>query len=425
MKPIHSFKHLVAPVLAALLLPLSAHALTETVDGLTWTYTVTDGSATVGTGGVSTAIPQITEGAIAIPAKLGGYDVTGISQNAFNGCSDLTSVTIPDCVTSIGTAAFADCSGLTSITIPDGATSIGLAAFAGCSGLTSVTIPDNVTSVGNIAFENCGNLKTVFLPESLQGTTGTWGLPEECRSFTGPDYVTVALGRIPKAWIFEHAPAAFAAANEDWEAAAQATAANGENKVWECYVAGLDPASATNRFLVRLDFDGTGAPRLAWTPDLGVERFYYAEGKSSLSDRWGAVKDGSRFFRIRVALPIEGDYIFSAAVPLIDPNTGSKYVPTGDQIAGYSAIEFDEDMLRSNIRVEFPCDDSTMMIAVPEDMLDKIAWFESNAVTPLALPDTSKGWGNDYSVTINNRAYKVYLWDTKYFGAQSIVLKHQ
>ncbi len=431
MKPIHSFKHLVAPVLAALLLPLSAHALTETVDGLTWTYTVSDGKATVGTGGVSTAIPQITEGAIAIPAKLGGYDVTGISQNAFNGCSDLTSVTIPDCVTSIGTAAFANCSGLTSITIPDGVTSIGLAAFNGCSGLTSITIPDNVTVVGNYVFGDCNNLKTVFLPGSLQGTTGTWGLPEECRVFTGPDYVTIALGRIPKAWIFERAPAAFAAANEDWEAAAQAMAANGENKVWECYVAGLDPASATNRFLVQLDFDGTGAPHLAWTPDLGAERFYYAEGKSSLSDRWGAVKDGSRFFRIRVALPIEGDYIFSAAVPLTNSD-GSKFVPTGDQIAGYTATEFDEDMLRTGITVEFPCrfpEAPTMVIAVPEDMLSKIAFFESDGSTQLkpydGLPTTEIDQGRDYTVSINNTTYKVYLWDTRFYGAQSLILKHQ
>ena len=393
----NSFSQFICSVLAALLLPLSASALQETKNGVTWTYTVSDGKATVGTGGVTPAISRKTEGAIAIPAKLGGYTVSGISQNAFNGCSDLTSVTIPDCVTSIGTAAFANCSGLTSISIPDRLTSIGLSAFNGCSGLTSITIPDNVTSVGNKAFKNCGNLKTVFLPGSLQGTTGTWSLPEGCRVFTGPDYVTVALGRIPKAWIFERAPAAFAAANEDWEAAAQATAANGENKVWECYVAGLDPASATNRFLVQLDFDGTGAPHLAWTPDLGAERIYRVEGKALLSDQWGAVRGGSRFFRIRVALPIEGDYIFSAAVPLIDPNTGSKYVPTGDQIAGYSAIEFDEDMLRSSIRVEFPCQRNTA---------------------------AGRG-GRDYTVSINNKAYKVYLWDTMYAGSQSIVLKHQ
>ena len=84
MKPIHSFKHLVAPVLAALLLPLPALALTATVDGITWTYTVSDGKATIG-GSMSAAIPRKTEGAIAIPDKLDGYAVSGIGQYAFSG----------------------------------------------------------------------------------------------------------------------------------------------------------------------------------------------------------------------------------------------------------------------------------------------------------------------------------------------------
>ena len=236
----------------ALLLAASAlrsFALTETVDGLTWTYTVSNGKASVGTGGSNlTALPKTTEGAVSIPATLGGYVVTTIGDYAFSGCKELTAITIPDGVTSIGQAAFVACSAVTSVTIPSSVTELGANAFYSCGSLTSITIPDRVTSVGNNAFKNCNNLKTVFLPGSLQGATGTWGLPEGCRVFTGPDYVTIGLGRIPKAWIFERAPAAFAAANEDWEAAAQAMAANGENKVWECYVAGLDPASATNRF---------------------------------------------------------------------------------------------------------------------------------------------------------------------------------
>ena len=58
-------------------------------------------------------------------------------------------------VTSIGNGAFEGCSGLTSITIPYSVTSIEHEAFFGCSGLTSITIPNSVTSIGYYAFSAC------------------------------------------------------------------------------------------------------------------------------------------------------------------------------------------------------------------------------------------------------------------------------
>ena len=80
------------------------------------------------------------------------YAVTSIGDYAFDDCSGLTSITIPNSVTSIGWSAFEDCTGLTSVTIPNSVTSIGYSAFYGCSGLTSVTIPNSVTSIGDYAF---------------------------------------------------------------------------------------------------------------------------------------------------------------------------------------------------------------------------------------------------------------------------------
>ena len=65
--------------------------------------------------------------------------MTSIGNWAFEGCSGLTSITIPASVTSIGSSAFYDCSGLTSITIPDSVTSIGYYAFGWCYRLTSIT----------------------------------------------------------------------------------------------------------------------------------------------------------------------------------------------------------------------------------------------------------------------------------------------
>ena len=90
-----------------------------------------------------------------------------IAEYAFEDCTSLTSITIPDSVTSIGECAFSGCTGLTSITIPDSVTSIGDYAFSGCTSLTSVSIPDSVTSIGNSAFYDCTSLTNIAIPDSV------------------------------------------------------------------------------------------------------------------------------------------------------------------------------------------------------------------------------------------------------------------
>ena len=90
-----------------------------------------------------------------------------LKNNAFEGCSSLTSIEIPNSVTSIGIFAFAGCSSLTSIEIPNSVTSIGISAFEGCSSLTSIEIPNSVTSIDSHAFKGCSSLTSIEIPNSV------------------------------------------------------------------------------------------------------------------------------------------------------------------------------------------------------------------------------------------------------------------
>ncbi|MGN0803843.1 MAG: leucine-rich repeat domain-containing protein [Candidatus Coproplasma sp.] len=112
-------------------------------------------------------VRDTTRKELIIPASYRGLPVNTIGSEAFSGCSELTSITIPDSVTSIRHRAFSYCCGLTSITIPDSVTSILDSAFSYCSGLTSITIPDSVTYIGDMAFSSCSGLTSITIPDSV------------------------------------------------------------------------------------------------------------------------------------------------------------------------------------------------------------------------------------------------------------------
>ena len=98
--------------------------------------------------------------------------VSYISSYSFCGYTNLTSVTFLGPL-NIGYSAFQNCTSLTKITIPDGVITIHFDTFNNCTSLTSVTIPANVTSIENSAFSGCSGLTSVTYKGTKEPQHGT------------------------------------------------------------------------------------------------------------------------------------------------------------------------------------------------------------------------------------------------------------
>ena len=141
-----------------------------------------------------------------VALKLSG-DITVIGKRAFYGCTELTSIIIPEEVTEISWAAFQNCTKLTEIHLPASLNKIEENPFWGCENLTvitiaptnrtygckdsivydknekkalfaaqgitgSITIPDGITAIGANAFSYRTKLTEIHLPASLNKIEG-------------------------------------------------------------------------------------------------------------------------------------------------------------------------------------------------------------------------------------------------------------
>lgn len=159
-------------------------------ENLTWMLTAEGELIIEGTGEITSIPWRDFKGTITKVTLSAG--VTGTVSYAFEGCSSLTTVNIPENsqLINIETAMFQNCSSLASITIPMSVTSIGYYAFDGCSSLASITIPKSVAEIANYAFRNCGGLTSITIKSTTPPTIGRY-------SFVGVDmFVYVPTGSV-------------------------------------------------------------------------------------------------------------------------------------------------------------------------------------------------------------------------------------
>ncbi len=116
-------------------------------------------------------INSLYHGAVTIPERVmyGGivYDVRGIDIAAFQGCSNLDSVSIPYSVSVIEKYAFRNCTNLEGIYLSTGIKGIERYAFSGCTRLKSVELPKGLGSLGDGVFYGCTDLQYITIPRGL------------------------------------------------------------------------------------------------------------------------------------------------------------------------------------------------------------------------------------------------------------------
>lgn len=121
-------------------------------------------------------------------------------------------------------------------------------------------------------------------------------------AFVPGDSVTTSATPVPHAWLDRY-PALFGPPDWSYGRAAQSDADGDGHEAWQEYVAGTEPTNSESvlRALIAIS---NGAPRLAWSPDLGTARVYTVTGKTNVADTcWGPANAGCRFFRVGVSMP--------------------------------------------------------------------------------------------------------------------------
>lgn len=114
--------------------------------------------------------------------------VSYIGREAFNGCEDIDSLTLPTRLAHIQDYTFQDCRNMRYLRMPDSLLTVGLRAFANCRSLPTLNLASTLTFIDDYAFSNCSGLLDIYCnPTTPPAITSS--------SFTGsscPIYVPCA-----------------------------------------------------------------------------------------------------------------------------------------------------------------------------------------------------------------------------------------
>lgn len=104
-----------------------------------------------------------------IPEVIDGFTVTRIGDGAFKDKPQLTGkIDLPDTIISIGNEAFYGCTNITSMTLGNSIKQIGDSAFAGCSALEVLDL-SSVEEIGTDAFFKCYSLTpNMVMPKTVK-----------------------------------------------------------------------------------------------------------------------------------------------------------------------------------------------------------------------------------------------------------------
>ena len=121
----------------------------------------------------------------------GKNKISTIGRGAFEYCSKLTSIEIPNSVTVIERGVFVYCENLTSVIISNSVTSITYDTFENCYNLTSIVIPNSVKYIGDFAFAGCYNLSSVTFSNNLISIGHKSFIACDLKALTIPGTVTI------------------------------------------------------------------------------------------------------------------------------------------------------------------------------------------------------------------------------------------